>query len=109
MLAVIVTPARSTATASGVSPRLQLARKEQNTSVAFDLAPTPTAAFAPAGGAAGVGGVEKYARLLRMGMPDDQVRLKMERDGVDPSLLPEVCGNSAASRLVNFTGRSGLE
>lgn len=29
----------------------------------------------------------KYFKLLRLDMPKEQIRIKMEADGVDPSLL----------------------
>jgi hypothetical protein len=58
---------------------------------------------ASAGGSAGDAAVApppeelgKYVKLLRMGMPQEHVKLKMQSEGVDPSGLDAFVGNSGA-------------
>ncbi|CAK4617136.1 hypothetical protein AeMF1_012017 [Aphanomyces euteiches] len=45
---------------------------------------------------------EKYLKLMKMGMPREQVEMKMQRDGLDPKLLDEA--SSAASRSTQNAG-----
>ena len=39
----------------------------------------------------------KYLKLKKMGMPVEQIKLKMERDGIDPGLLESATESNAAS------------
>lgn len=50
----------------------------------------------PGAGSPGTDNASPYRKLLAVGVPEQQVRLRMERDGVDPSLLEAAGGADAA-------------
>ncbi|RHY41097.1 hypothetical protein DYB34_000913 [Aphanomyces astaci] len=74
--------------ADGVDPSL-LDTHERSTSQPRVIEPTIESPVAPKAPAP-TNMTEKYAKLLKMGMPYEQVALKMCAEGLDPGLLPKL-------------------
>ncbi len=71
--------------AEGADPALLGIGGDSSTAPGTAAAPAaPTAVAAPA---AVPEGYERYQKLMKMGMPAEQVAMKMKAEGADPALL----------------------